>query len=188
MNSASPIAYGLLGLPLAFAALPIYIHVPHLYATATGMDLAMLGGILLGARLLDACIDPWLGWLADRLPRRALLAVALLPFTIGFVLLLNPPARQAGTWLLLCLGLCYLGFSTATVAYQAWGAELGSSTESRTRLTASREGFGMFGVLLAAILPNLLPDHPDTGLSRLAWCLPLLVLVTAPITLSAGSA
>ena len=55
------LAYGLLGLPLAFAALPIYVHVPRYYAETAGLELALLGGILLGARLFDAGIDPWLG-------------------------------------------------------------------------------------------------------------------------------
>ena len=70
MKTARILAYGTLGLPLAFAALPIYVHVPRFYAEVTGMPLALLGIILLGARLLDAGIDPWLGWLADRVPRR----------------------------------------------------------------------------------------------------------------------
>ena len=29
MNSGQSLAYGVLGLPLAFAALPIYVHVPR---------------------------------------------------------------------------------------------------------------------------------------------------------------
>ncbi len=71
MTTSRILSYGALGLPLAFAALPIYVHVPRFYAETAGMELAVLGTILLGARLLDAGIDPWLGWLADRLPRRA---------------------------------------------------------------------------------------------------------------------
>ena len=69
MHTGRVLSYGLLGLPLAFAALPIYVHVPHFYAETTGLSLAMLGAILLGARLLDAAVDPWLGWLADRVSR-----------------------------------------------------------------------------------------------------------------------
>jgi GPH family glycoside/pentoside/hexuronide:cation symporter len=96
MTSGRILSYGLLGLPLAFAALPIYVHVPRFYAETAGMELALLGAILLGTRLLDAGIDPWLGWLADRVPRPGMVAVALLPFAVGFVALLNPPATGAG--------------------------------------------------------------------------------------------
>eukprot|EP00825_Cyclidium_porcatum_P036969 TRINITY_DN4000_c0_g1_i3.p1 TRINITY_DN4000_c0_g1~~TRINITY_DN4000_c0_g1_i3.p1 ORF type:complete len:186 (-),score=59.63 TRINITY_DN4000_c0_g1_i3:151-708(-) len=142
--------------PLAFAALPIYVHVPRFYAETAGMELALLGFILLGARLLDAGIDPWLGWLADRVSRRRMVALALLPFGLGFVALLNPPAENVGVWLLASLALTYLGFSAATVAYQAWGADVGIDSALRTRLTAAREGFGLLGVVLAAALPTVL--------------------------------
>jgi GPH family glycoside/pentoside/hexuronide:cation symporter len=63
------LAYGLLGLPLAMAALPIYVHVPRLLRRGRGINLALLGALLLATRLLDAGIDPLLGWWADRTPR-----------------------------------------------------------------------------------------------------------------------
>jgi hypothetical protein len=44
------LAYGALGLPLAMAALPVYVHVPRLYAEAAGMSLSLLGALLLAAR------------------------------------------------------------------------------------------------------------------------------------------
>lgn len=160
MGASRVIAYGLLGLPLAFAALPVYVHVPRFYAEVAGMELAWLGFILLGARLLDAVIDPWLGWLADRSPRRGMLALALLPFATGFVALLNPPSGAAGPWLLGSLALTYLGFSAATVVYQAWGADIGGDAESRTRLTASREGFGLLG---SCSRPHCHPCWPRPG-------------------------
>ena len=64
MTRGSAWAYGALGLPLAFAALPIYVHVPRYYAETVGLELTVLGAILLGTRLLDAFIDPWHGGLA----------------------------------------------------------------------------------------------------------------------------
>ena len=103
------------------------------------MELALLGAILLGARLLDAGIDPWLGWLADRVSRPGMVAVALVPFAVGFVALLNPPAENVALWLLASLALTYLGFSAVTVAYQAWGADIGADSAVRTRLTAARK-------------------------------------------------
>jgi glycoside/pentoside/hexuronide:cation symporter, GPH family len=184
MTSGRILAYGLLGLPLAFAALPIYVHVPRFYADVAGMELALLGFILLGARLLDAGIDPWLGWLADRVPRPTMVAVALLPFALGFVALLNPPSEYPAAWLLGSLALTYLGFSAASVAYQAWGADVGTDSALRTRLTAAREGFGLVGVVLAAALPGLLAADLGAGIARLAWILPPLLLVAALITFS----
>lgn len=184
MTPSRILAYGLLGLPLAFAALPIYVHVPRFYAETAGMELALLGFILLGARLLDAGIDPWLGWLADRVSRRRMVALALLPFGLGFVALLNPPAENAALWLLASLALTYLGFSAATVAYQAWGADVGIDSALRTRLTAAREGFGLLGVVLAAALPTVLAASLNDGIARLSWILPPLLLIAAAITFS----
>ena len=184
MTTGRVLAYGLLGLPLAFAALPIYVHVPHFYAEVAGMELALLGAILLGTRLLDAGVDPWLGWLADRVSRPAMVAVALVPFVIGFVALLNPPGEHVALWLVASLALTYLGFSAATVAYQAWGADIGGDSALRTRLTAAREGFGLLGVVLAAALPALLAANLSDGIARLSWILPPLLLIAAAATFS----
>lgn len=184
MTAGHVLAYGLLGLPLAFAALPVYVHVPHLYAEVAGLPLAMLGAILLATRLLDAGIDPLLGWLADRVPRPRMVAVALLPFVVGFVALLNPPQERVAVWLIGALTLTYLGFSGATIAYQAWGADVGTDSGLRTRLTAAREGFGLVGILLAAALPALLAPVLSDGIARLDWVLPVLLLLAAAITFS----
>lgn len=183
MSAARLLAYGLLGLPLAFAALPVYVHAPRFYAETAGMELALLGAILLGARLLDAGIDPWLGWLADRVRRRIMVALALPLFGFGFVALFNPPSHNTALWLLGSLALTYLGYSAASVAYQAWGADVGRDSDSRTRLTAAREGFGLLGVVLAAALPGLLATSLNEGIARLAWVLPPLLLVAAALSL-----
>lgn len=184
MHHGTMLAYGALGLPLAFAALPLYVHVPRYYAETVGMNLALLGSILLATRLLDALVDPWLGWLADRLPRRRLLLLALLPFAAGFAALFGPPQGSPAVWLIASLTLTYLGFSAASVAYQAWGAAIGRTSAERTRLTATREGFGLIGVVLASALPSLLSDDPGTGTERMAMLLPPLLLVSAALTLS----
>lgn len=182
MPNRSVLAYGLLAMPLAFAALPLYVHVPRFYAERGGIALSLLGALLLGTRLLDALVDPWLGGWADRLPRRRMLAVALLPFALGFVALFNPPPRLTAVWLLVSLVLTYLGYSAASVAYQSWGVVVGASSALRTQLVAAREGFGLVGVVLAAALPGLLADDLSVGTARLAWVLPPLLAVATAIT------
>ena len=51
------LGYGLLGLPLAFVALPLYVILPNHYAREFAAPLAALGAVLLGARLVDAVLD-----------------------------------------------------------------------------------------------------------------------------------
>lgn len=184
MNTSRTLAYGALGLPLAFVALPLYVHVPHLYASNAGLGLALLGGLLLAARLFDAVIDPLLGWLADRCSRPLMMVLALLPLAGGFVALLHPPATQVELWLVLALLVTYTGYSAVSVAYQALGADLGINSSERTRLTAAREGFGLLGVLAAASLPALLASTMAEGLMRLAWIFVPLLLIAAVLTLA----
>lgn len=159
------VRYGLLGLPLAFCALPLYVLMPNLYARHGGVSLAALGAVLLGARLLDAVIDPLLGRLCDRLYARSLravlamgavaCAVLALGFSFLFVPLVHEPAALlwwAGFWLV----VTYAAYSALSVAHQSWGAMLGGDALYRSRVVAWREGLGLAGVLLASVTPTLL--------------------------------
>lgn len=180
------LAYGALGLPLAMAALPVYVHVPRFYAETVGLDLALLGAILLFARLLDAGLDPLIGWWGDRRrARRGMIMLALPCLALGMLALMHPPALHAAGWLALSLAITYLGYSLASIGLQAWGAELGRDSRERTLLTASREGFGLLGVVAAAVLPALLAADAALGLSRLAWVFVGLLAALAGLTLLA---
>ncbi|MBK9348468.1 MAG: MFS transporter [Burkholderiales bacterium] len=162
---ADGLRYGLLGLPLAFCALPLYVLMPNLYAKEWGVSLTALGAVLLGARLLDAVIDPLLGRWCDRLFARSLSAVlalgaaSALVLGVGFSALFMPMLHDpvvllwwAGFWLV----ITYAAYSAVSVAHQSWGAMLGGDALYRSRIVAWREGLGLVGVLLAAVTPALL--------------------------------
>ena len=157
--------YGLLGLPLAFCSLPLYVLMPNLYARHWGVSLAALGAVLLGARLLDAVIDPLLGRLCDRLyaaSLRAVLAmgaVAAAVLAVGFSFLFVPLVSEPGAllwWAGFWLVVTYAAYSALSVAHQSWGAMLGGDALYRSRVVAWREGLGLAGVLLASVTPALL--------------------------------
>jgi Na+/melibiose symporter-like transporter len=173
-------AYGLMGLPLAFVALPIYVHLPQLYADF-GLSLASIGAVLLAARLWDALIDPLIGYLGDRWGQRRRAIFAALPLlAAGFLGLLHPPAGEASAMRLLAmLLLVYLGYSLASVSYHAWGAELSADPVQRTRITAAREGLALLGVVLAAALPGVLGDTLALGLARLSWLFVAVLAIAA---------
>lgn len=163
-SAARLAAYGLLGFPLAMAALPIYVHVPHFYADTLGLSLASVGGLLLAARFLDAVQDPLLGWWSDRRRDRAggrwAFVMAGTPLlALGMVGLFNPPdwpASRLGLWLIANLVIVYTAYSLVTISYQAHGAEISDDLSERTRVTAWREGCALLGVFLAAALPEVL--------------------------------
>jgi len=175
-------AYGLLGAPLAAAALPVYLHVPKLYAEHYGLSLALLGGLLFAARLIDALADPLIGAFSDRARgRRVLVLAGLLPLAIGLPALVRPAAGiDPVLWLTGALLLVYAGYSLATINYAAWGAELSSTPALGTRLVASREGWALVGVVAASVAPGLLADQAPAGLwqATLYW-LPWLALAAA---------
>lgn len=162
------LAYGLLGLPLAFVALPLYVVLPNHYAREFGAPLAALGAVLLAARLVDAVLDPIIGRWCDRLAARSPASVlgvsglAAVLLALGLWALFFPPAsvRDGGALLLAWAGgvmaLSYTVFSVMSVAHQAWGARLGGSEAQRSRVVAWREALGLCGVLIAAVLPGTL--------------------------------
>ncbi len=157
--------YGLLGLPLAFCALPLYVLMPNMYARQWGVSLAALGAVLLAARLLDAVLDPWLGRVCDRLFARSIAAVlafgaaAAVLLGLGFSAIFLPPVQApdallawAGGWLV----ITYLAYSALAVAHQSWGAMLGGDALHRSRVVAWREGLGLVGVVLASVTSTVL--------------------------------
>ena len=161
------LSYGSLGLPLAFVALPLYVVLPNHYASQYGVPLALLGLVLLVARLLDAVADPLIGRWVDGLYARApgqawwAAAAAAVVLAAGFAALFMPPvAARASTALLLgwCavgLAVTYLSYSVIGVIHQAWGARLGGNEAQRAQVVAWREGPALAGVLVASVLPAL---------------------------------
>jgi GPH family glycoside/pentoside/hexuronide:cation symporter len=163
------LGYGLLGLPLAFVALPLYVILPNHYAREFGAPLALLGLVLLAARLVDAVLDPIIGRWCDRLFARSVAAVlgasaaSAVVLALGLWGLLFPPAavRAAGTtglltWAGLLMAITYTAYSVVAVAHQSWGARLGGNEAQRSRVVAWREGLSLLGVLIAAVLPSTL--------------------------------
>ena len=183
------LTYGLLGLPLAFVALPLYVILPNHYAREFGMPLATLGAILLAARLFDALIDPLLGRLSDRLFARSMRAVlrlgalAAVVLALGFTGLFFPwqgvrdsPLALAA-WAGAMLVVTYGAYSALSVSHQSWGAMLGGNEVQRSRIVAWREGLGLVGVVLASITPVALGLPATTAIffialmaGWLAWC------------------
>jgi Na+/melibiose symporter-like transporter len=192
------VAYGALGLPLAFVALPLYVILPNHYAAEFGIPLATLGALLLGARLLDAVADPWIGrladgWFATSAARViAVAAVAAVLVAIGFRALFFPAVQGTGALLVWCAGflaLTYLSYSVLAVLHQAWGARLGGDEGQRARIVSWREGLALVGVLVASVLPSVAGLSTSTLVFAVTLALGVLLLARAPqprLGISAG--
>ena len=169
--------YGLMGLPLAFVALPLYVLLPNHYAREFGVPLATLGVLLLLARLFDAFIDPLLGRWSDGLFARSPAVVlrwgatAAIALGLGFAALFFPPVRGLEpllVWASAALALTYVAYSALSVLHQSWGARLGGDEVQRSRVVAWREGLGLLGVVIASISPVALGLPVTTALLFIA--------------------
>jgi glycoside/pentoside/hexuronide:cation symporter, GPH family len=164
------LAYGLMGLPLAFVALPLYVIWPNHYAREMGVSLSALGLLLLAVRLGDALIDPWLGRVLDQYGRtkeKYQKTIGHLSLW-GSLLLLGsvyalfaPPAGLRGSpigllaWAGVGLVGASLSYSALTIAHHAWAARLGGDTRQRSRVVAWRESAALVGVIMASVLPSM---------------------------------
>lgn len=155
--------YGLPGLPLAFVALPLYVHLPHHYA-ALGVPLAVLGSVLLLARAFDAATDPLIGRWLDAIFRLGPAAVVQRAWLLALVLWLAllglfypPPSLHAylPIWAWTLLITATLAYSALAIAHQSWGARLGGGATRQARVVAWREGWTLSGVVSASVLPAL---------------------------------
>ena len=189
MKQSALAAYGALGLPLAMAMLPIYVLVPNFYAADLGLGLALTGSVLFLARLLDTVQDPWLGRLIDRRSPRGwtrLLASSALLLSLAMAALLVPPALDSlalAVWLGASLALAYTLHSLLNITYLAWGARLSDQLDVRTRVAAWREGAGLFGVVLASVLPSALATRYGMAAALSVFAATFAVLLCAAMVI-----
>ncbi len=176
MTRGDYLAYGLLRAPLALLELPLFVLLPAFYADQLGLSLATVGAVLFFTRAVDAVADPAIGMLLDRQREpdtcRRWILFGLPVLALGYAaVFMPPPGVPVVAWLALASIATYLAYSVVSIAYQTWGAGLGSGPIERVRVTATREAAGLAGVLLSASL--LVPE-------RAGW-LVALFFVTAAI-------
>ena len=182
--------YALPSLMTSVAALPMALFVPAFYADEQGLPLAAVGAAIAASRLLDVVTDPLIGSLSDRLPTRwgrrkpwMLLGTPLFVISVWQVFV---PGETAGVaYLLLWSALLYLGFTLIDLPHKAWGAELSTDYDERSRVTSIREALSTAGqVALLGFLVVLSTQGLDAGAAQLqgmAWLivlgLPVLIAV-----------
>lgn len=158
MRTLHLLGYALPAIPLAALTLPLYIIVPTYYSETIGISLASVGAILIAVRIIDAVMDPILGWLSDRWRprigrRRAFVAAALPVNAVAVFMLFRPPHDAGAPYLFIWATLLSVGFTAILLPYSAWGAELAPNYRERSRIAGFREGGTLLGTLIAISLP-----------------------------------
>lgn len=164
LRLSDALRYGLPGFVLAFAALPLYLLTPALYAEQLGLSLVAVGLVLMLTRLTDAFADPIIGRLMDQ-SRTGLwvwMSSGLSVMFLSLALLVNPPVEWLSTvsssgqlglvWLGATALTVSLGNSVATLAHQSWAVAWTNEPITQTRLVAAREALALMGVITAAII------------------------------------
>jgi Na+/melibiose symporter-like transporter len=85
-------------------------------------------------------------------------------------------------YLFVWISALYLGFTLVDLPYRAWGAELSSDYDERSRITGWREAFGYGGTLLALLIPlvmSLVFDLP--GADNALFGVAAVVVILLPL-------
>ena len=157
--------YGAPNVAGAAMAIPVAIHVNPFYSDVVMVPLAWVALAAALARVFDAIIDPFTGWLSDHTQtrwgrRRPWIAVAAPVAALVFIALFTPPTwlstKDAAFW----FGACLMSFFILNMLYglphAALGPELTLDYHERSSLFSWREGFGLVGTLVAAVVPGIL--------------------------------
>lgn len=150
---------------LASAGIPLYIHLPAFLSETYGIGLAALGGVLIILRCLDFIQDPLLGAIVGKSRRSqsiaALLSVGALALgMLGIFVIASPFAPLA--WISVGLALAFTGYSALTILLYSDGVSRAHG-HSHVSLATAREGGALTGILLASMLPFVLPGDGYAG-------------------------
>jgi Na+/melibiose symporter-like transporter len=174
------LAFGFPALPHAFIALPLNIVIPAYYATHTAVTLLQIGVFTSASRLLDAILDPLVGYLSDRFDtpwgkRKPWGVAAGIVCGASLFFLFQPPPTANIVYYGLWSFLLYFGFSLFEIPRSAWSAEISRDYNERSRINTAVAQFNVIGSLVFWLTPILLSRISGTtqitgaSLSAIAW-------------------
>ncbi|MBV1833734.1 MFS transporter [Novacetimonas pomaceti] len=179
--------YAFPALPAAFIILPMNIFIPAFYASHTTVTLLQIGTVTSACRVIDALVDPAIGFMSDRCSARSGgrgiwgVASAVL-CCIALYFLFQPSPHTTVLYYGIWAFALYLGYSLFEIPRCAWGAELGSRPSLRTRINATVGLFTIAGSLIFWLVPVILfRFYGTTGftqgtLSVIVWLYAALML------------
>lgn len=186
-------AYSLPALAMSALQIPLQYFLPAFYSSHVGLSLSVVGLIFLLTRFWDVITDPVLGVVCDRFPsrfgrRRHWLVISVPFLVVGGYMLFMPPAGAGAAHLLGWLLLIYVGWTILMVSYFAWGAELATDYNERTRVNGTRDTMGLFGVVLLMAIPAVLERFAGLDSVQRVHTMGWILIVTLPLTIWAAVA
>ena len=142
----------------AIPTFPVMIFLPAFYTESLGVPVAKVGLFLFVAKLIDILTDPFVGWLNDRriLSRKFLIIIGSVISAISLFKLFLITEIPYEEYLLLWIGLLYLGWTMFQIPYLSIGYDLEKNYFLRTKLSATREFFILIGLFCSLCIPIFL--------------------------------
>ncbi|MEI9994328.1 MAG: MFS transporter [Rhizomicrobium sp.] len=167
-------------LPHAFIALPLNIVIPAYYAAHTAVTLLQIASVTTASRILDAVLDPTIGYLSDRTKsrlgrRKPWVLAAAIVCSIAIYFLFQPPPKADFVYYGVWSFLLYFGFTLFEIPRGAWTAEVTRDYHQRARLNTYVAIFNVVGSLVFWLMPLALSRLTGTmaitgaTLSGIAW-------------------
>jgi Na+/melibiose symporter-like transporter len=181
------LSYGTINLPLSFVGYPLVIFIAPFYAGELGLPLGLLGIMLFLGRMSDVITDPIIGIGSDHTRgrfgrRKPWIAAGIVMMTIGVYHLFMPVPPVGVGYFLLWVSVVYVGFTMVTLPHEAWGGELSASYHERTRITGSRQFFGLIGLVMATAVPAYVMSQPGGTSGAVLAALGWIVIILLPLS------
>lgn len=142
ISTVHEFSYAAPAFALAVVGIPVYVYLPKFYSDTIGVDITVMGYILLCARIFDAVTDPVIGLISDKTDtrfgrRRPYILFGSFFVVISLAFLFNPPIlspRLETLWFSVGIFFLFLFCTVAVVPYEALGPEITFDHHERTKL------------------------------------------------------
>jgi len=180
-------AYSAPLVPIWMLHTPALSILPGLYATVAGIDLAVLGIILVASRVLDGVTDPLIGLLSDKTDsrlgkRKPWIIFGGLLCMVGVVFWFRPGPDTGALYFLLASIAVYLGWTMVEIPHGAWLSELTTDYSERSRISGFRTTAIYLGYVLfwsGPFLPIFATTEITPEVTRfLSWLVVALIFVS----------
>jgi GPH family glycoside/pentoside/hexuronide:cation symporter len=136
-------AYAAPMVPIWMLHTPALSIMPGLYATVSGIDLAVIGAILVISRILDGITDPLIGLLSDgtKTPigrRKPWIIAGGLLCIVGVWFWFRPSSDTGALYFFIASITVYVGWTMVEIPHGAWLSELSGDYSERSHISGFR--------------------------------------------------
>ena len=171
----------------AFLLYPIQLLLGPMYAKYFGLPLTTIATIILAARFFDAITDPLIGFLSDWHrskvdTRKPWVVVGGISLIASSFFLFMPPDNVSAIYFLCWYFVFYIAWTVVDIPHLAWGGELSSCSQEKTKIYSLRATCVFLGLALYTLVP-MLPFFGDQGFTpeTLKWSVIVSAVVIIPV-------